>query len=96
MELGEARKEAGIARVISRNQSYVAEFHRAADEMLAEEGIVTSLGVIGRIGMPSGSPNAVGAAMRAYATNRELKVLRYIKSERASCHAAIIAVWGKP
>lgn len=93
LELGEYLRDQGIKKVIDNNESYKERFHAAAAEILAENGTVTSLDVVDRIGMPSGHANAVGASMRSFASKNKLRVSQYIKSERPSCHAAVIAVW---
>jgi hypothetical protein len=90
---GEVLKTEGIALVASHNEDYIARFHGAAASILSTTGEVTSEDVIAVIGMPSGSPNAVGAAMRSFATANNLAVSHYRKAKRPSCHAAIIGVW---
>jgi hypothetical protein len=90
---GEQLKEQGCAAVAGANCAYVAHFADAARRILLATGEVTSDDVIEQIGMPTGSPNAVGASMRAFAAANSLAVSGYVKSTRPSCHSAIVAVW---
>ena len=95
LELGERLRDAGMAHVLIDKDEYRQRFFAAALERLSEFGTVTSDDVIGLIGMPPGHPSAVGAVMRTFAVEHGLKVLCYRKSTRPSCHAAVIAVWGR-
>lgn len=91
---GERRRDEGIERVLSNNESYRVRFFEAADAILIKDGCVTSDGVVQVCGMPDGHPSAIGGAMRAYAMRRGLKKVGYVNSTRPSCHAAVVAVWG--
>lgn len=95
LELGEFLRDKGIAQVLDNNESYKDRFYRAAEKLLMANGRVMSTDVVSLIGMPSGSPNAVGASMRSFACKHGLSVARYLKSDRPTCHAAIVAVWEK-
>lgn len=92
---GAAMRDSGCAQVLAHNPDWQARFDATATEILAREQTVTSEAVVACIGMPPGSPNAVGAAMRAFASRQGLRKLCYRNSARPSCHAAVIAVWGK-
>src|SRR5690348_11733679 len=92
---GEARKREGCERVLSHNEEWKARFDADASFLLSLNMELTSEDIVARIGMPPGSPNAVGAAMRAFAARHHLQVLHYRKSTRPTCHAAILAVWGR-
>ena len=90
---GKELKEHGCAAVAENNEEYLDWFKSAAQDVLRAKGEVTSEEVVAKIGMPDGHPNAVGAAMRSFASEHHLKVSGYRKSQRPSCHAAIIAIW---
>jgi hypothetical protein len=90
---GPALRDAGITKVLSNNEDYAQAFDAAAGTILDRQGSVTSEEVVHLVGMPTGHPNAVGAAMRRFALANDLKILLYRKSARPSCHSAIIAVW---
>lgn len=90
---GPALRDAGITKVLSNNEDYKDGFRAAALSILRVHGAVTSEDVVSLIGMPDGSPNAVGAAMRAFAVTEGLQIANYRKSATASRHAGIIAVW---
>jgi len=95
LKLGKLLKEAGTRRALNNAESqWRSRFSVASASFLALYGEVTTDDVIKKIGMPPGHPNAVGAAMRAFARLHKLSVRGYVKSTRPSCHAAVIAVWG--
>lgn len=92
---GTQLKKIGTDRVLSHNETYKELFHVTASALLATKSVITSEDVIAVIGMPAGHPNAVGAAMGSFAKKNKLVVLRYIKATRPTCHAAVIAEWGR-
>lgn len=92
---GEQLRDAGIEQVLGNNQNWRDAFDAAAAAILARTGEVTSDAVVQVVGMPIGHPSAVGGAMRRFAVANKLSVVRYVKSTRPSCHAAIVAVWAK-
>ena len=92
---GEQLRAHGTARVRANNPEYVARFNDCATFMLNRYGELCSDMVTLEIGMPDGNPSAVGACMRAFAIAHRLEVVRYVKSERPSCRAAVVAVWRK-
>ena len=81
--------------MLANNERYSLRFFLEARWLLGCYGQVTSQHVVDRIGMPKGSPNAVGAAMRAFAHANKLRVAGYIKASRPSRHSGLIAVWRK-
>jgi len=91
--LGDLLRDQGIAQVLSHNESYADRFYSAAGILLERHGEITSTAVVELVGMPDGSPNAIGAAMRSFAKRRGLHIDRYVKSSRPSCHSAVVAVW---
>lgn len=92
---GEYLKSAGAAQVLGNNEEYKALFFAEADWLLRMQGTVTAEEVVGRIGMPKGHPNAIGAATRAFAAQHGLVVSGYRKSSRPTRHAGLVAVWAK-
>ena len=92
---GDTLRDHGTARVRANNPEYVARFNECAAWMLAKFGELCSDMVVHEVGLPKGSPNAVGACLRAFAIANGLTVDRYVKSTRPSCRAAVVAVWRK-
>jgi len=92
---GVALRDEGMKKVIANNQQWREHFDRVAWHILIESSKVTSDAVVRVIGMPEGSSNAVGAAMRAFAKAHKLRVLEYVKTTRPTRHAGIVAVWGR-
>lgn len=90
---GDTLRANGTARVIAHNPEYVARFNGCAAMFLDRYGELCSDMVVHEIGLPNGSPNAVGACMRAFAIAKGLAVDRYVKSTRPSCRSAVVAVW---
>jgi hypothetical protein len=96
LKRGKLLKEAGTKRALeSADAKWRSRFNVAAASFLALYGEVMTDDVIKKIGMPPGHPNAVGAAMLAFARTHKLAVRSYVKSTRPSCHAAVIAVWSR-
>ena len=96
LKLGKLLKEAGTKLALDNaDAKWRSRFNVAAASFLALYGEVTTDDVIKKIGMPPGHPNAVGAAMLAFARLHKLSVVGYVKSTRPSCHAAVIAIWKK-
>ena len=95
LELGEALKSAGTAQALANNERYSLRFFLEARWILGLHGQVTAEQVVSLIGMPEGSPNAVGAAMRAFAHANKLVVAGYKKTSRPSRHSGLIAIWRK-
>jgi len=93
LTLGDLLRDQGIAQVLSHNESYADRFHSAAGALLKEHGEITSVAVVELVGMPDGSPNAIGAAMRTFAKQRGLHIDCYVKSPRPTRHSAVVAVW---
>lgn len=90
---GEQLRDEGHAATLAKNSEYCEAFAKEAIFQMEQCGEVTSDAVVVQVGMPPGSPNAVGAAMRAVASANGWRVAQYRKSTRPSCHAAIVAVW---
>lgn len=93
LTLGDLLRDEGIAQVLSHNESYADRFHSAAEILLNRHGEITSVAVVELVGMPDGSPNAIGAAMRTFAKHRGLHIDCYVKSSRPTRHSAVVAVW---
>ncbi len=90
---GEMLRDRGINLVISHNECYKVRFHDAAQRILDKFGRITSQDVVEEIGMPSGSANAVGGAMRGFALANKLYITGYMRAERSSRHSATVAIW---
>jgi acetyl-CoA carboxylase carboxyltransferase component len=90
---GEELKRKGMAKVLSHNEEYKDLFYATAAKHLAHNGWVVSEKVVDEIGMPRGSRNAIGAAMRSFAKKNGLKIAHYVKAVRPSCHARMVALW---
>lgn len=93
---GASLRDAAINQVAESHDAYRARFFACAARLLSNEGSVASETVVSIIGMPAGSPNAVGASMRMFAKAYGLRVAFYRKSNTASRHAGVIAVWRLP
>jgi hypothetical protein len=92
---GEQLRDEGIDLVIGHNEDYKARFDSEAARQLAKNSRLIVTDITDVVGMPGGSRNAIGAAMRAFAVSHGLQIVGYRKSERAARHAGRIAVWGK-
>jgi len=92
---GDTLRDHGTARVRVNNPEYVDRFNKCSAMLLDRYGELCSDMVVHEIGLPNGSPNAVGACLRAFAIANGLIVDRYVKSTRPSCRAAVVAVWRK-
>ena len=89
---GAALRDQGIKKVLSNNEGYKERFCAAAERQLAMAGSVTAEDIVDEIGLPEGSRNAIGAAMRSFALRNSLIIARYVKSTRPSRHAGRSAV----
>ena len=90
---GAALRDAGCALTLEHNAAWRDRFNVAAADLLSTDGCVTSDAVVRIVGMPNGSPSAVGAAMRSFAVRCGLVKSEYRNSTRPLRHAAVIAVW---
>jgi hypothetical protein len=90
---GEQLRDDGHAITIAKNTAYCEAFAKEAMFQMNQCGEVTSDAVVTQVGIPTGSPNAVGAAMRAVAKANDWRVSEYRKSTRPTRHVAVVAVW---
>lgn len=90
---GEQLRDKGVKKVLSNNQDWKDSFNKAAGEILKDKGQVDAESVLDVVGFPNGHRNAVGAAMRVFAMKNKLHKASYVKCERPSRHAAVIAIW---
>lgn len=95
MKTGEQLRDEGMQLALFGKDQWVAEFMDTAARFLDLHGRVTSEDVIALVGPPPGSSNAIGGAMRKFATMNGLRPIAYERAGSPSRHAAIIAVWGK-
>lgn len=92
---GEQLRDKGHQLVLLNNKHWSGWFSEVAGKMLETQSEITAEEVVKRIGLPEGSRNAIGGAMRKFALANKLVVVRYQKSKKASRHAAVTAVWGR-
>jgi hypothetical protein len=92
---GEALRDAGIAQTLeaaAHLEWRTDAYHWLARLTYGQE--ITSTDLIEAIGMPPGSPNAVGAVIRSASTQGLIEPTeRFIKSNRPNRHAATVRVW---
>ena len=91
---GLADKRNGIARAISHAAGWYMAAFLACIERLPRGARFTSEDITLNIGMPPGSPNAVGALMHsAAARGLCVKTGDTTRARRRKCHAALLLIW---
>jgi hypothetical protein len=92
---GERLRDAGIAQTLEAEAHIewrTDAYHWLA--LLAYGQEITSADLIDAVGMPPGSPNAVGAVIRTASMQGLIEPTeRFIKSARPNRHAATVRVW---
>lgn len=95
LSTGEQLRDAGITQTLeaAAHQEWKQDaYHWLA--RLAYGQLVTSTDLIAAVGMPPGSPNAIGALFRTAATQKLLEPTEhYVKSSRPTAHAHAVRVW---
>ena len=92
MTIGQDLKDAGCDRVFNRtSEAWKEAFFTQAEQMLARDGSYTAEEVVFLVGKPH-HPNAIGAATRVFARNRQL-IPTYEPAKSPSAHARIITRW---
>jgi len=89
---GTELRDGGIKRVLEHTpDDYKAQFELAVMNLHSS---FTSDDVIKTVGMPPNHKNAVGALMNSLAKRKLIvKTGRYLKAQRPTRHAAIVAEW---
>ena len=62
---------------------------------LAPGALFTADDLVDLIGLPDGSPNQVGACVRAWAAGDHINAHGYTESKRPSNHGRVVRVWRK-
>lgn len=92
---GEQLRDQGITQTLEAeaHQEWVQDaYHWLARLPYGQE--VTSVDLITAVGMPPGSPNAIGAVFRTAAMQELLTPTdRYVTNTRAVAHARPVRVW---
>ena len=92
--LGDWLRDKGCERVFRDTpEGWRGAFDAAAYGILLAKSEVSSDEAIAVVGLPPNHLNAVGAAMRSFATRNKLTIRRYKKSRRTERHSGRIAVW---
>ncbi len=92
MTIGQQLKDAGCDRVYENtSEAWKDAFFSQADAMLSISGSYTAEEVVSVIGRPH-HPNAIGAATRVFAKDRNL-IPTYEPAKKPAAHARIITRW---
>ncbi len=95
MKEGERLRDEGIALVRSHTADEWQRYFERYGAFLLHSGRrrITSEDIVSQIGLPPGSRNAIGAAMRGFALKYNLRNVGTVKAARTARHAGRITVW---
>jgi len=101
--LGDKLRDDGMTRTLKERtkvntehlDAWRSSFNAKAEEILRSTGSVTAEEVVYHVGLPPGSPNAIGANMRSWASRNGLVRIAFDRSARASRHSGVVARWAR-